>query len=71
MKLGVNLYSVRKFLQSEAEVRETFRKIRAIGYDVVQLSGAVPMEAKTVCDIAKEYALPVVCTHSPLQNGTN
>lgn len=66
MKLGVNLFSIRKFLQNEADVRETFRKISEIGYDVVQLSGAAPMAAETVRDISKEYGLPVVCTHSPL-----
>lgn len=37
MKLGVNLFSVRKFLKNEADVRESFRKIRDIGYEVVQL----------------------------------
>lgn len=66
MKLGVNLFSVRKFLKNEADVRESFRKIRDIGYEVVQLSGAAPMEAETVRKISRESGLPIVCTHSPL-----
>lgn len=66
MKLGVNLFSVRKFLKNEADVRESFRKIRDIGYEVVQLSGAAPMEAETVRAISAESGLPIVCTHSPL-----
>lgn len=66
MKLGVNLFSVRKFLKNEADVRESFRKIRDIGYEVVQLSGAAPMPAETVRAISAESGLPIVCTHSPL-----
>lgn len=66
MKLGVNLYSIRKFLQNEADVRQTFRRLSEIGYDVVQLSGVAPMAAETVRDISEEYGLPIVCTHSPL-----
>ena len=66
MKLGVNLFSVRKFLKNEADVRESFRKIRDIGYEVVQLSGAAPMPAETVRKISRESGLPIVCTHSPL-----
>ena len=66
MKLGVNLYSVRKFLQNEEDMRRTFAKLREIGYEVVQLSGAAPMPAETVRSISAESGLPIVCTHSPL-----
>ena len=66
MKLGVNLYSVRKFLQNEEDTRRTFAKLREIGYEVVQLSGAAPMPAETVRKISRENGLPIVCTHSPL-----
>lgn len=66
MKLGVNLFSVRKFLKNEADTRKTFAKLREIGYEVVQLSGAAPMPVETVRDISRESGLPIVCTHSPL-----
>ena len=66
MKLGVNLYSVRKFLQNEEDTRRTFAKLREIGYEVVQLSGAAPMPAETVREISRWSGLPIVCTHSPL-----
>ena len=66
MKLGVNLYSVRKFLQNEEDTRRTFAKLREIGYEVVQLSGAAPMPAETVRKISRESGLPIVCTYSPL-----
>ena len=66
MKLGVNLFSVRKFLRSEEDVRKTFHRIREIGYDVVQLSGAAPLPAETVREISRENGLPIVCTHVPL-----
>lgn len=66
MKLGVNLFSVRKFLKNEADTRKTFAKLREIGYEVVQLSGAAPMPAETVREISRWSGLPIVCTHSPL-----
>lgn len=66
MKLGVNLYSIRKFLGNGDDVRKTFFRLREIGYEVVQLSGAAPLPAETVRDIAEASGLPVVCTHSPL-----
>ena len=39
MKLGVQLYSVRDVCQDAAGLRETFRRIKEIGYDAVQVSG--------------------------------
>ena len=67
MKLGLNLYSIRKFLQSEADMKETFQKLHDIGYEVVQLSGAAPLPAETVKAISEETNLPIVCTHSPIK----
>lgn len=67
MKLGAQLYSVRTFTQTPEDLLATFRKIKAIGYENVQLSGAGPIAAETVRDISLETELPVVCTHSPLE----
>ncbi len=32
-KLGVQLYTVREFLNDEEQVRDTFRKLKSLGYD--------------------------------------
>ena len=66
MKLGAQLFSVRKKLQCEEDIRSTFKTIKDIGYENVQLSGACPMDANILREISEENALPIVCTHSPL-----
>ena len=65
MKLGAQLYSVRTFLQTEEELKNTFIKIKNIGYENVQLSGAPQMDAYFLKTVSEENALPIVCTHSP------
>ena len=64
MKLGAQLFSVRTFTQNAEDLRATFEKIKQIGYENVQLSGAGPIPADTVRAISEETALPIVCTHS-------
>ena len=36
MKRGVQLYTVRNFIADRAQLEESLRKIKAIGYDSVQ-----------------------------------
>lgn len=66
MKLGAQLFSVRTFLQNEEDLRNTFKRIKAIGYDNVQLSGSAPFSADLIREISLENQLPIVCTHTPL-----
>lgn len=71
MKLGAQLYSLRTFLQTPEDIRETFKKIKAIGYENVQLSGAAPTDANVLRAISEETALPIVVTHSPIDRIIN
>lgn len=71
MKLGAQLYSVRTGLQTPEDVRKTFRKIKAIGYENVQFSGGAPIDAEVLKEISEENGLPVVCTHSPFDRILN
>ena len=65
MKLGAQLYSIRTFLKTEEDLKSSFEKIKKIGYENVQLSGAAPMPAEFLRDVSAEYGLPIVCTHMP------
>ncbi len=65
MKLGAQLYSLRTFLQTPEEIRKTFERVKKIGYENVQLSGAAPTDAAVLQRISEECALPIVVTHSP------
>ena len=40
MKAGINLYSIRSLIQTEAELVSSLHKLRAAGYSYVQYSGA-------------------------------
>jgi sugar phosphate isomerase/epimerase len=42
-QVAVQLYTVRDFCQTAPELKETAKKIRAIGYTAVQLSGIGPI----------------------------
>lgn len=66
MKLGAQFYSVRQFTQTPEDIHETFRKIKEIGYDVVQLSAIGPIDPAYLAECSAEFALPVTCTHSPI-----
>lgn len=64
MKLGAQLFSVRTFLQSEWDLRQTFQRIKEIGYENVQLSGAAAFSAELIREVSEQNGLPVVCTHT-------
>lgn len=61
-KLGVQLYTVREFLNDEEQVRDTFRKLKSLGYDQAQTAGCkIPYEA--FGRIAREEGIEIVGTH--------
>ena len=67
MKLGAQLYTVRTHLQEPGQIRETFRKVREIGYESVQFSGGSTADAALLQEVSEEFALPIVCTHVPFE----
>jgi sugar phosphate isomerase/epimerase len=42
-KIAINLYSLRTFCTTPEDIGETLKKVRAIGYEYVQLSGLGPI----------------------------
>lgn len=59
---GVQLWTVREQLGDAAQVRESFRKIKALGYDEIQTAGcAIPYEEFGA--IAREEGLVICGTH--------
>lgn len=60
--LGLQLYSVRDHMTDEASVRDTFTKLKAMGYDEIQTAGCqIPYEA--FGKAAKDAGLKIVGTH--------
>lgn len=63
MKLGAQLYTVRKYTQNEDDYRLTFETIKKMGYENVQVSGGFAIDPYKLRDLSLEYGLPIVCTH--------
>lgn len=61
-KLGVQAFTVRDFMQNEADIAETFCKLKALGYDQVQTARcAVPYEVYG--ELADKAGIEIVGTH--------
>ena len=71
MKLGAQLFSLRSHLKTEEDLRRTFLRVKEIGYENVQLSGAAPMPADFLKAVSEESSLPIVCTHSAFERIVN
>jgi len=65
MKIGVQMYTVRDHLKTEEQIESTLRKIKAIGYNMVQLSGLGPCDIDRLAGWIKELGMEVCGTHSP------
>lgn len=64
MKAGLNLYSIRKSIATEADFLATAHKLREMGYSYMQFSGA-PFDAEMIRRVSEESQLPVYLTHVP------
>ena len=69
-KLAVQMYTVRDFARHSSDLAETLQKIRAIGYEAVQLSavgamnGATPeVDAKQARKMLDDNGLRCIATH--------
>lgn len=64
-QLAAQLYTVRDFCQTAADLAATAKKIRAIGYPAVQLSGIGPIPDDEVKRIFAGEGLVICATHEP------
>ena len=63
MLLGAQLYTVREFTKTLPDLVQTLKKVAAIGYKSVQVSGIGPIDAKDVAAAVKDSGLIVAATH--------
>lgn len=61
--LAAQLYTVRQFCQTSEDFAESMRKIRAIGYTAVQVSGIGPIPDADVKRICDDNGLSICITH--------
>jgi sugar phosphate isomerase/epimerase len=64
-QVAAQLYTVRDFCRTAPELAATARKIRAIGYGAVQLSGVGPIPVAEITAIMRGEGLVICATHEP------
>ena len=62
MRFGLNLYSIRTLISNEENFLFTAKKLKELGYDTMQFSGA-PYDADMIRRVSNESGMPVVLTH--------
>ena len=61
--LGAQLYSVRDFCKTLPDFVASLKKVKAIGYTTIQISGIGPIDPKDVAKAVEDAGLSVVATH--------
>lgn len=64
-KIAATLYTVRDFCKNASDLTATARKLRAIGYEAVQLSGLSSIEPEEIVRIMAGEGLTICATHEP------
>jgi len=62
-QIAAQLYTVRDFAKTPPEIAQTLKKIRAIGYQAVQLSGLGPIAENELLALLKGEGLTCCATH--------
>jgi sugar phosphate isomerase/epimerase len=62
-QIAVQLYTLRNHLKTPADIAETLKKVRAIGYEAVQLSGLGPIDDKELLRMLAGEGLTCCATH--------
>lgn len=64
-QLAAQLFTVREHCKTAADLAVTARKVRAIGYAGVQISGVGPIPEEEIARIMREEGLAICATHEP------
>ena len=63
MKLGAQFYSLRTECKTPEDLRNTMKKVKEIGYDIMQASSICEIDPYQFRSFIDETDLPVTCTH--------
>jgi len=66
MKIAAQLFTVREYVKTEKEIYQTLKKIKEIGYEIVQLSALGAYKPKNMKNQLDELGMSACVTHSPL-----
>jgi len=71
MKIGVQTYTIRDYLKTPGEIHDSFKRLKQMGFDMIQLSGLGPIETDKLASILKDTGIEAVGTHSPWERLIN
>ena len=63
--VAAQLYTLRDFTKTEADIRTTFERVRDIGYKAVQISALGKIETGDLREIADKNELEIIASHIP------
>ena len=64
MKLAAQLYTVRDYTKNETDIYETLKKVKAIGYNAIQISNFGEYRTTWLAEKLRELDLVVCVTHT-------
>ncbi len=70
MQFGINLYSLRDFIQTEDDFVQTAEKVKKMGYSFLQYSGA-DFDPDRILRVSQKTGMPIVLTHNSLDKILN
>src|SRR6185369_7295601 len=70
-QIGAQLYTLREFTKTPADIARTLARVKKMGYDAVQVSALGPIEPKELANILKNEGLVCAATHLPIDKITN
>lgn len=65
MKIAAQLFNTRDYCKTPEGIEATLRRIKTIGFDVIQISGFGPCDTDLLAGWVKELGLEVCITHAP------
>lgn len=70
-QIAAQLYTLREFTKTPADIARTLARVKKIGYDAVQLSALGPIEPAELGKILENEGLSCVATHTSLDRMNN
>jgi len=65
MKIAAQLYNCRDYAKTPEDIKATLMRAKAIGFDVIQISGFGPCDPDLLAGWVREMGLEVCLTHVP------
>ena len=62
--IAAQMYTVRDFAKTPADIAVTLKKVKALGYDAMQVSGFGPIDPKELKHLADSEGLDICATHT-------